>query len=402
MQNLSSRSGLVAGMMALVFFAQASGAQSSGVQSSGSQVEGAQDKAKSKIPADTEIKSTASGLKYSILKEGTGEMPTDGDRVHVHYTGWLTDGKEFDSSRAGAPFQFTIGSGVIKGWSEGVKLLKVGSRAKFTIPSDLAYGDRGRGTIPGKATLIFDVELLRCIKMPKYRKPDPKKQKTTKSGLKYEVIRSADGPTFKVGQIFKLDYAIFGNEGKLLECTKMTGRHLTGKIADMRLPFLKEAPPLMQVGSRYLFDVPANLGIPGRNQTTVWELELVAILKPLPVPEFKMSPKDKLKTTASGLQYEVIREGKGSSPKSFNKVKVHYAGWLTDGTLFDSSYGRGDPMIFPLGGVIPGWVEGIGMMKPGGIRRITIPGKLAYGPRGSGKIPPNATLVFYVELISFE
>jgi peptidylprolyl isomerase len=111
---------------------------------------------------------TASGLQYSIEKEGTGQSPQPGKKVTVHYTGWLGDngkpGTKFDSSvDRGQPFTFTIGVGqVIKGWDEGVMSMKVGEKRRLIIPAELGYGNRGAGrSIPPNATLIFDVELLK-------------------------------------------------------------------------------------------------------------------------------------------------------------------------------------------------------------------------------------------------
>lgn len=110
-----------------------------------------------------------------------------------------------------------------------------------------------------------------------------------------------------------------------------------------------------------------------------------------------------VKTTASGLQYEVINEGSGESPKPTDRVTVHYRGTLPDGTVFDSSYDRNQPATFPVNGVIPGWVEALQLMKPGAKYKLVIPPALAYGEKGAGgQIGPNQALVFDVELISVD
>jgi FKBP-type peptidyl-prolyl cis-trans isomerase FkpA len=106
--------------------------------------------------------------------------------------------------------------------------------------------------------------------------------------------------------------------------------------------------------------------------------------------------------TASGLEIEDIKVGDGDTAAAGQHVTVHYTGWLTDGRKFDSSKDRGDPFDFPLGGrrVIAGWDEGVQGMRVGGVRKLTIPPELGYGARGAGGvIPPNATLVFEVELL---
>jgi FKBP-type peptidyl-prolyl cis-trans isomerase len=112
----------------------------------------------------TKYKSLPSGLEYADLKVGTGKEAKQGDTVQVNYTGWLTNGKMFDSSiPRGQPFTFTLGAGqVIKGWDEGVAGMKVGGKRQLKIPPDLAYGSRGvgNGLIPPNSTLIFDVELV--------------------------------------------------------------------------------------------------------------------------------------------------------------------------------------------------------------------------------------------------
>ena len=109
-----------------------------------------------------EAQTTPSGLQYIETQLGTGAEAATGQSVTVHYTGWLTDGKKFDSSRdRGQPFRFGLGAGqVIKGWDEGVAGMKVGGRRKLIIPASLGYGERGVGPIPAGATLVFAVELL--------------------------------------------------------------------------------------------------------------------------------------------------------------------------------------------------------------------------------------------------
>ena len=110
--------------------------------------------------------------------------------------------------------------------------------------------------------------------------------------------------------------------------------------------------------------------------------------------------KEGVVTTTSGLQYMVLREGDGKSPKATDKVRCHYEGMLIDGTLFDSSLQRGEPADFPLNGVIAGWTEGLQLMKEGAKYRFFIPYLLGYGAGGAGNsIPPYSTLIFDVELI---
>lgn len=110
--------------------------------------------------------------------------------------------------------------------------------------------------------------------------------------------------------------------------------------------------------------------------------------------------KEGIIVTDSGLQYKVLASGEGAQPTADDTVTVHYRGTLIDGTEFDSSYSRGEPATFPVGGVIPGWVEALQLMKVGDKFELTIPSDLAYGPGGTGgDIGPNATLIFEVELL---
>lgn len=126
-----------------------------------------------KNKSNANVKTTESGLQYVVEKEGSGKQPSDTDEVKVHYTGTLTDGTKFDSSvDRGQPAEFPV-NGVIKGWTEALKLMKEGSKYKLTIPAELAYGPMGRPGIPPNSVLLFDVELLEVKKAQASAAPAP-------------------------------------------------------------------------------------------------------------------------------------------------------------------------------------------------------------------------------------
>ena len=365
----------------------------------------------SPIPADTEVVTTDSGLKYSVLKAGDGgDKPKIGDQVEVHYTGWLTDGKVFDSSRRGGkPLKFVLGQ-VIEGWNQGVTLMSPGDRYKFTIPYDLAYGEQGNPpTIPAEATLIFDVELLSFEKGPEFRRLDPEKT-VTADGLKYQVLVEGAGDPPKADDTMVMHFTFWNTEGRLMHTTAFNPEGTKGVPSGYLIEILKKGPQMVKPGGSVLFEVPPAMAFGDQDQgpnlppgsTTIWRIDMERVVRPMEVPAFVMPPSDQLVETQSGLKYQVVKEGAadGREPRMGQMVQVHYAGWLTDGTNFDSSYSRGEPSEFRLGGVIQGWNEGLQLMKPGAVYRFVIPSNLAYGERGSPpKIGPGATLVFQVELI---
>ena len=184
------------------------------------------------IPECENMQTTKSGLQWGILSKGAGgEAPTNADTVEVHYTGWLTDGKKFDSSRdRGATTKFGV-TQVIPGWTEGLKLMTPGMRCKFVIPGNLAYGETGRpGTIPPNATLIFDVELINVIRMPKMRPANPEKQTKLENGVKLEILKPGTGGTISKGNGVSLRYAIWDAKGQLLDCTEKSGQNFGGTL----------------------------------------------------------------------------------------------------------------------------------------------------------------------------
>jgi FKBP-type peptidyl-prolyl cis-trans isomerase len=243
---------------------------------------------------------------------------------------------------------------------------------------------------------------------------------TTSSGLKYAVVaKGSDGSGCLSTDMVTLQYT-----GYLLDGTRFDGTE-AGQPATfpvhITIQGFQEALSVMTPGTRLKVVIPSKLaygktGFPGAippDADLVFDMELIAVApgpapKPapqsLPSPAFELPAAEELSTTASGLQHKVVTAGAGRSPGPTETVTVHYAGWLTDGTPFDNSYERGETTSFPLNGVIKGWTEGLQLMQEGGTSIFVIPSDLAYGPGGAGGglIPPNATLVFRVELVSID
>ncbi len=368
----------------------------------------------------------ASGLQYVILKAGkdNSTRPKFGDRVRVHFTVGLEDGTEVESTRGGAPIMQTVGVQMLPGLAEGLTLVSEGGRIKLVVPPELGFGDAGGPRtgpglepVPPKATLVYEVELFDVEPakqaVPRFTRVPAEQEKPLEDGLRYSKLTSGKGRKPESSEILELRWALFNGHGQLVECTEMPGyRNLKLKQGEglaKKLKFLRQALAMLKVGDRYRFHVPAKLcyGADARgpllppNSDTIWELELVGAVTPLPVPPFARSPLEKTTRTASGLRYEVIKKGDGKSPGRSDRVEVHYAGWLTTGKLFDASYSQGETVTFLLNRVIKGWTEGLQLMKVGGVYKFTVPGTLAYGIRGrrAAGIGPNETLIFHVQLI---
>ncbi|GJM26406.1 MAG: hypothetical protein DHS20C16_28210 [Phycisphaerae bacterium] len=383
---------------------------------------------------------TASGLKYYDIKAGDGPVPKPGSMVKVHYSGWLKDGKLFDSSaKRGTPFTFNTSGGVIQGWIEGISTMKVGGIRRLEIPSALAYGERGAGAvIPPNSDLIFEIEFLsiekeskadknpRAAAAPKGSANDPKQRSiegitpvTTDSGLKYYDIKVGDGEEPATGARVSVHYSGWDKNGKLFDSSVKKGTPFSFNTDKGVIQGWIEGVKGMKVGGIRRLEIPAALAY--KRNDLIFEVEMLGIESPgsanaAAAPKSNEPKKDDVPdpvqvsfegltpvTTESGLKYYVLKKGDGETPQSGAEVKVHYSGWLTDGTLFDSSVKKGEPFVFRTnGGVIEGWLEAISTMKVGEKRRLEIPPEIAYGARDRGKIPPNSTLIFEIELISIE
>jgi peptidylprolyl isomerase len=234
-------------------------------------------------PADAQV--TASGLATKVLQAGTGtEHPQPTDMVKVHYTGWSTDGKMFDSSVArGRPAVFPLNR-VIAGWTEGVGLMVTGEKRRLWIPAKLAY--EGHPDKP-QGMLVFDVELLDILRVPLVP-PDvaapPADAQKSSSGLAWKVLKPGTGTLHpKRDSIVRVHYTGWTTDGKMFDSSYSKGTPATFKLTDV-IPGWTEGLQLMTAGESRRFWIPKNLayrGAPGKPEgMLVFDVDLIEITKP--------------------------------------------------------------------------------------------------------------------------
>ncbi len=363
---------------------------------------------------DLDYVTTDSGLQVAITEEGSGEQAEAGKIVALHYTGMLEDGQIFDSSSVqGEPIRFPLGQGrVIAGWDEGVALMSEGDKAKFIIPAELAYGEQGAGgVIPPGATLYFDVELVEVSEGGPIAPEDigMSDYEQTASGLQHFELVDGGGAMPEAGAPVSIHYTAWLEDGTRIDSSLDSGQPLTFELGSEQVfEGWNEAVALMEVGDSWQVIIPSELALGEQgagnvippNSNLVMQLRLLEILPAAPESPTEVD-EDEFTTTESGLMYVDLVEGGGEAIAAGDAVAVHYVGWLEDGTRFDNSYGRGEPLALVVGAgqVIAGWDEGLVGMKPGGRRQLIIPAELGYGELGSGGvIPPDATLIFEIEI----
>lgn len=233
---------------------------------------------------------------------------------------------------------------------------------------------------------------------------------TTVSGLKYIIWKKGDGEKAETGDNVSVHYAGRLLDGSPFDDSYKRGKPFTFPLGGGRvIKGWDEAIAYLNVGDSATLIIPSELGygaadrptIPA-NSTLIFDVQLMDVKKVVkPVP-YETAGFDTL-TTMTGLKYIRLNETEGTPVTAGSTVAVHYTGYLLDGTIFDSSISRGEPISFPIGvgRVIKGWDEGIALLKVGEKARLLIPSALAYGERGAGGlIPPNTDLIFDVELVS--
>ena len=248
------------------------------------------------------------------------------------------------------------------------------------------------------------------IPAPKDLLSPPSDAEATPSGLKSRVLQAGQGEVKpKATDVVRVHYTGWDKTGKMFDSSVTRGQPAVFPLNRV-IPGWTEGVGQMLVGEKRRLWIPAEMAYGEKPQRPgapagdlVFDVELLEILPPPPevkTPEDVAAAPADATTTASGLAYKLLATGKGTdAPTATSVVEVHYSGWTTDGKLFDSSVKRGIPATFPLNGVIPGWTEGLQLMKVGQRMRFWIPGKLAYGDTPSRPGAPAGTLVFDVELL---
>ncbi|XP_062149948.1 peptidyl-prolyl cis-trans isomerase FKBP62-like [Alnus glutinosa] len=353
-----------------------------------------------KVGEEKEIGKT--GLKKKLVKEGEGwETPGTGDEVEVHYTGTLLDGTQFDSSRdRGTPFKFKLGQGqVIKGWDEGIKTMKKGEKAIFTIPSELAYGESGSPpTIPPNATLQFDVELLSWTSVKDICKDGGIFKKILAEGEKWENPKDLDEVFVKYEARLEDGTLILKSDG--VEFTVGEG-YFCPALAKAVKTMKKGEKVLLTVKPQYAF---GEMGRPasGDEAAVPPDATLQITLELISWKAVSDITKDKkvLKKT--------LKEGEGyERPNDGAVVQVKLIGKLHDGTIFTKKGHDEEPFEFKIDEeqVIDGLDRALKNMKKGEVALVTIQPENAFGPSETQQelaiVPANSIVHYEVELLSF-
>ena len=411
---------------------------------------------------ETAFKKTANNLEYLFLKDQAGtKFIQDGSIVKMHIRTKIADSAMFDSYKMNnnEPIEQPLTKQFLGAFMEGFALLTAGDSAILRLPIDTAFkgspmppfaksGDKVSyevKIISVKTKAEADAEKEKASKvqngiddklLKEYIKTKNLKTAKTASGIYYVIDKKGNGKHATPADKVKVHYKGYKLDGSTFDSSYDRGQPIEFPLSGV-IKGWTEGIPLFEEGGKGTLLIPSSLAYgqnapPGStikaNEVLLFDVELIKInpepevveapspVKAAPAAEEANSPdpstQDQLiqdfikknnlnaQKTASGLYYVIDKKGNGKHATAADQVKVHYKGTLLDGTKFDSSYDRNEPITFPLSGVIRGWTEGIPLFEEGGKGKLIIPSALGYGPNGAGGvIKPNEILVFDVELL---
>jgi len=324
---------------------------------------------------------TATGLASKVIKAGTGDKkPTAADTVTVHYTGWTTDGKQFDSSvERGEPTSFPL-NGVIAGWTEGLQLMVEGEKRRFWIPEELAYGPKVEGGSRPGGMLCFDVELIGIKEAPK----PPEGTEKTASGVAYKLIKKGEGAKPAAGNIVTFHFTGKSMEGEIVQDSRSQPEPPSVPL-DQLPPAMAELLGEMTAGEQRTSWIPEP-SIPGG--FIVADLELISFKEAPPIAEV---PQDTEKS-ASGIAYKQIKKGEGDKPAATDIVTFHFIAKTMQGDVVQDSRTQPEPPSMPLDKLSPELAGIITEMNTGEQRTCWLPEAQS----------PGGFIAADIELISFK
>ena len=362
--------------------------------------------------APKDAKTHAEGIQYIVLTEPPADKKTDivqaNDQVSMNFDLWDRKGKLLQSTRRrGKPITYPLGSIRMRDVAMATTGMASGEKRRYWVDAEHAY--KPSEAQPPMA-LTYEIEVVERKAAPKTPEnlAGSGSQKA-KDGVTYNVVAKGKGEAKAKAKANPWDTVdVVLDEWDVKGRLYRSAAFRDGK--SIRMPISQATPGLLSVltemkeGERRQVWVPSAVaynGAMGRPEGDLfYDITLEKIISmpaPPPVPKDVAKAPASAKETEKGVSYKVLKKGKGKvKPVATDDVKVHYSGWTTDGKMFDSSVTRGEPITFNLGGVIPGWTDGLQTMTEGGKTRFWIPGKLAYEGRQRG---PQGTLVFDVELI---
>lgn len=358
-------------------------------------------------------KKTASGLEYVIVSSGKGPKIQPGYQVSINYTTRFKADSIFDSNiPLKHPFLFILGQGdVLKGWDEGIALLKVGDSALFKIPPHLAYGEKKAGKVPANSTIFLEVKVLKAESV--FFDLAKKDTTTITKGLIKIKIKDGTGRSANKFENVTIDYTgYFINEKKqkkIFESSSTKGTSATFQLGAGRfIKGLDIGISGMKIGEKSAFIISPELAfgsngvgnIP-KNATIFFDIELISATNPF----YNINSKDTIHT-ASGLKLLILDKGKGKAINKGNYVTWNYIGYIKDSLgnkiIFDNTFVRKKPASFRPGSnkSLKGWEEAAVMLQEGAKATLILSPDLAYKDKEMKNIPKNATVYFDVDVMN--